>query len=200
MFWTTFFILVNGFTVFYKWDVSKFLTSCVYSCVGFSSRANGVSRYQYPDLHRSLPWLQDFLQDQDSKAEGCRPRNQHSFNGGDRTARDPTDNDLGKDRCCGILMGPLVPPYFSIPFLTLGHDMEKGNKIDDVTTQDELYFSSRSFVGWGKPCPTVCLFIAALRCTPPWACLLFVIYTHVGGLSPFNLIPTWNGSCPDEAE
>jgi len=29
MFWTTFFILVNGFTVFYKWDVSKFLTSYI---------------------------------------------------------------------------------------------------------------------------------------------------------------------------
>ena len=30
VFWTTFFILVNGFTVFYKWDVSKFLTSCTF--------------------------------------------------------------------------------------------------------------------------------------------------------------------------
>jgi len=29
MFWTTFFILVNGFTVFYKWDISKFLTSYI---------------------------------------------------------------------------------------------------------------------------------------------------------------------------
>jgi amino acid transporter len=27
--WTTFFILVNGFTVFYKWNISKFLTACL---------------------------------------------------------------------------------------------------------------------------------------------------------------------------
>jgi len=29
MVWTTFFILVNGFTVFYKWNVSKFLTAYI---------------------------------------------------------------------------------------------------------------------------------------------------------------------------
>ncbi|KAF9784365.1 general amino acid permease 1 [Thelephora terrestris] len=29
MVWTTFFILINGFTVFYKWDVSKFLTAYI---------------------------------------------------------------------------------------------------------------------------------------------------------------------------
>lgn len=36
MVWTTFFILVNGFTVFYKWNVSKFLTACMcFFFVGF---------------------------------------------------------------------------------------------------------------------------------------------------------------------
>ena len=106
MFWTTFFILVNGFTVFYKWDVSKFLTSCTWRFVGPSPLRGPLtwdSRHQHPDIHRPLSWLQVYLQDQDPQVEGCRSRDQHSFDGGDGEARDPSNDDLRKDRRCPLL-------------------------------------------------------------------------------------------------
>jgi len=106
MFWTTFFILLNGFTVFYKWDVSKFLTSCTWPFVGlFLARSSltRVSRYQHPNLRRPLFWLQDYQQDEDPQVEGCRPREQHSFDGRDRKTGGPPDNNLGQDLCRGVL-------------------------------------------------------------------------------------------------
>ena len=49
MFWTTFFILINGFTVFYKWDVSKFLTACTCFFIRFLSLV--LDRLGFPDIN-----------------------------------------------------------------------------------------------------------------------------------------------------
>ena len=116
VFWTTFFILVNGFTVFYKWDVSKFLTSCTRPFVGlFPSQffLTWVSRHQHPDLHRPLSRLQAYLQNQDPQFKGRRPRIRYPFDGRDRKARDPPNNNLGQDQCCALLRRLLLS-HFSL--------------------------------------------------------------------------------------
>ena len=60
--WTLFFILVNGFAVFWNFTASAFITACMYIYVSSLSPWLTVIpvRHQYPDICGLILWLQNY--------------------------------------------------------------------------------------------------------------------------------------------
>ena len=65
VFWTLFFILINGYAVFWSFNASDFLTACMYIFTSplLSPRLIVVltlARHKYPYIYGLILWLQDY--------------------------------------------------------------------------------------------------------------------------------------------
>ena len=70
--WTMFFILINGFAVFFgKFDVSGFFVACEScTCNAPQYAHTKATRYQYSNFRHFVCWIQDCEEDQDLEAFG----------------------------------------------------------------------------------------------------------------------------------